>query len=148
MIRINPVSGDEGQRLKHYVICRFDGEKNWVVKLNGGYSLYKQAWGKYSKICIDTNLVKIVYDKTKEPCRVCKVGETNARLLDVDAVKLTVPFIDMVVVDDGKVGFLIEPPNTLPLSTWEYITLRGGGGDLIKEAASMSLLLQDLDKTR
>jgi len=141
-VRISPVEGET--RLRHFIICRFRGETNWVVRLDGQYAFYKKTGKAYESRNVDTNRLAIVQEPRGEPCRMCKVGDEAARFLDVDALKEKLPKVDRVVIDDGEYGFFVTIPHTETFWYWESVTFRSGGGDLIKEAKTLTLLLQDL----
>lgn len=146
--QISPISGIENHGLKLFVVCRFYGETKWVIKLNGGYCQYRCRWGHYVKSDISQEKVVFSYNSKVEPVGLCKVKGINLHFLDVDALKELLPKTDLVVVDDGKVGFLVTPPNSKEWTIWEYTTLRFGGGFLIKEADTVSLLLKELNKMK
>lgn len=142
-VRISPVDGET--RLRHFVICRFLEENKWVVRLDGQYTLYKKNCGAYESRSINTNRLAIAQEPKGEPCRMCKVGEETARFLDVDGLKAMLKQVDRVVIDDGELGFFLTIPQTESFWYWESVTFRSGGGDLIKEAETMALLLHGLN---
>jgi hypothetical protein len=142
-VRISPVAGET--RLRHFVICRFRGENKWVVRLDGRYTLYKRICGAYESRSIDTNRLAIAQEPKGEPSRMCKVGDETARFLDADCLKAMLKQVDRVVIDDGEVGFFLTIPQTESFWYWESVTFQSGGGDLIKEAETMALLLHNLN---
>jgi len=142
-VQISPVAGET--RLRHYLICRFYGENKWVVRLDGKFTYYKQTNGFYESTNVCTNLLTVALEPKGEPCRMCKVGaDEKARFLDVDRLKILLKQVDRVVIDDGKLGFYLTLPNTEPFWYWESVTFQSGGGDLVKEAKTLTLLLKEL----
>lgn len=143
LVRISPVAGETG--LRYFVICRFHDNDKWVVKKDNTYTLYKRSWGHYNSKSLSTNTLVIAQEVKGEPSRLCKVNKETARFLDVDVLKEMLPNVDRVVADDGRVGFFVTVPNTKPYLYWESITFRSGGADLIKEADTLTALLQKRD---
>jgi len=146
LVRISPVAGETG--LRDFIVCRFHDEDKWVVRMDNKFTLFKRSWGHYNSESLSTNSLVLAQEPKGEPSRLCKVNKETARFLDVDVLKQKLPEIDRVVVDDGRVGFFVTVPRSEPFLYWESITFRSGGGNLIIEATTMSLLLQGLDKTR
>jgi len=54
--------------------------------------------------------------------------------------------MDMLIVDDGKTGFLVKSSTFTEWTIWEYTTFRFGGGALTKEADTVTSLLQEQAK--
>ena len=146
LVQINPIAGVENHGLKRFVVCRFQGETSWVIKLNSGYFQYRYSWGHYTHSAVDHAKLNITYDSKKEPIGRCKYEGKDIRFLDVDALKLLIPQMDMLIVDDGKTGFLVKSSTFTEWTIWEYTTFRFGGGALTKEADTVTSLLQEQAK--
>ncbi len=145
-LRTLPAGAEEKQRPKHCMVCRFHGEKNWVVKLNGSYMLYKRVHGYYSIKALNAeDSLDSANSPGVEPSRMCKVFGASARLVDVDALSVLLPEMDMVVVDDDLIGFVVTPPHVKSPLAYGSSTFRHGKFDLESQADTVSSLLRALN---